>query len=901
MGITERITRRRTKKVTNKPLLILQKFSALTVMFLLSISVFGTDGTNTDKGDVDMSSLSAASDLGPEIPKGTTIWSLGKQDGSSAEFAAQSATVKTAAVNIPSTMVKASTLKSIPSGLNGETNPELKITYQLDKIPANGVIFRVGIMDAYKSVPQMGVFSNQQMSGIIQIAGVSGTESKYSFRKTYELYIPKEQLQIGTNELKLKTVRCLYCTNKEDEYLWWTWDNLSLESLNAPIKEPIHGSYTLTGTMVNHKEFYFEEGAVAHLPYVIKWLGLAYSGNIMRTSCASDVEGSCSKMEEYYKVLKDYNMQAIALHLHTGDIKLKPDGSLPDDAVKKLTDYFNKYGSYFQYYEVDNEPGLFNRSKAVNLAIADWLNKKGKLIAPHLLTVAPGWAYWPKYSEDSCSFQKGNVRQCGDPDGWERDPKQRMELEAVTDLTNGHSYGDSYIQSNGGSFTENLKTFGGAVDGLSKNMLTTEFGTSDSHVDAYQYGASERTSAVFDRIMRGHIGYADMFIQHAAFFPEYSLFKNDFNLRDHDPAKTEIYYTKKNEDSRVSIMRRLGLSYATHGTPLTYNTINKHKLADKLVYVRAVDTSTLKPLAGSNATSNKVLVNFVNFEDTTQTIVASVKMPKKTIYEGERFGNGDTYEEARSYVSGRNASPTLTFTETLAPGEAVQYILEPSSEKQEKAPQGLKAVAQKGLSVKLNWLEAPGASYELLRDEGTDSELKVIASNIGDTQYTDRNLKEGTIYTYAVRATGSKLISNSIKITATGLVPLERSEWKVTSHVNSGGASPRNAIDGDPSTRWDSGRNQISGEFYQIDLGGTHLIEAIDLDSKSSYYDYPRGYTVYVSNDAQNWTQIASGKGTAELTKIQFPKVQARHVKIVQTSRDGNYWSIHELNVYSRD
>lgn len=43
-----------------------------------------------------------------------------------------------------------------------------------------------------------------------------------------------------------------------------------------------------------------------------------------------------------------------------------------------------------------------------------------------------------------------------------------MELEKVTDLTNGHSYGDSYIFSNGGSFTENLKTFTGADNGLGK-------------------------------------------------------------------------------------------------------------------------------------------------------------------------------------------------------------------------------------------------------------------------------------------------------------------------------------------------------------------------------------------------------------------------------------------------
>ncbi|GGF83460.1 hypothetical protein GCM10010912_30720 [Paenibacillus albidus] len=848
-----------------------------------------------------MSEWSAANEAGPEMPEGTLLWKMGEHDGSSREFAEASSSRAKGTLDVTSSSSKTARLQSIPTGLNGATNPELRINYQLDKIPANGVLFRVGIIEAYKSVPQMSVFSNQQLSGIIQIAGVSGTDNDYSFRKTYELYIPKEQLQTGTNELKLQAARGLYSSDKEDQYNWWTWDDLSLEALNAPIKEPIHGSYTLTGTMVNNKQFYFDEGAVSHLPYIMKWLGVAYSGNIMRTSCASDVGRSCSNMEEYYKVLKDYNMQAVALYLYTGDIKLEADGSLPEDAEKKLTDYFEKYSPYFQYYEVDNEPGLFNRSKAVNLAIAEWLKSKGKTIAPHLQTVAPGWAYWPGFKEDTCGNQKGAVRQCGDPDGWERDPDQRLELEKVTDLTNGHSYGESYIFSGGGSFTENLKTFGGATNGLSKKMLTTEFGTSDSHVDAYQYGAKQRTSAVFDRIMRAHVGYADMFVQHAAFFKEFSLFKYGFNLEDHDPAQTEIYYTKEGEDSRVSIMRRLSLAYATHGAPLTYEITNKNDLADKLVYVRAVDTSTLEPLAGTGATSNKVLVNFVNFENTPQTVSVNVTMPKQTVYEGERFGNGDTYEQARSYVTGKKASPVMTFTETLAPGEAVQYILEPSSELKASAPQGLKAAAAKGLTMQLGWLEAPGASYDVLRADGSGGELKVVASKVKSTQFTDRNLQEGEVYTYAVRVTGTTLKSESVQITATGLVPLDRTDWTATSNVNQKGSNPWSAIDGDRRTRWDTGKHQASGEYYQIDLGKAYSIERIDLDSSLSAYDYPRGYEVLVSDDAKNWKRVDSGKGKMEMTTALFDAVKTRYVRILQTGSGGNYWSIQEIQIYSRE
>lgn len=893
--------RTRTKKNTNKPLKLLLKFAALTLLLLLSVSIFGENGTKRAKVEVDMSKLSSANDSGPALPEGTLLWQLGQHDGSAGEFAAAGSSGVEEALSMASSTAKAATLQTVPSGLRGDSNPELRIMYKLDKIPDNGVLFRVSIIDAYKSVPQMSVFSNRQLSGIIQIAGVAGTDSKVTFRKTYELYIPKEQLVAGTNELKLQAARGIYSSDMEDKHNWWTWDDLSLESLNAPVKEPIHGSYTLTGTMVNNKQFYFDEGAVTHLPYIMKWLGIAYSGNVMRTSCASDVGRSCSNMEDYYKVLKDYNTQAVAMYLYTGDIKLKADGSLPEEAEKKLTDYFKQYGPYFQYYEVDNEPGLFNRSKAVNLAVADWLNKKGKTIAPHLQTVAPGWAYWPSYSTDSCGNQKGTTKQCGDPDGWERDPEQRNELEEVTDLTNGHSYGESYIFSNGGSFTENLKTFGEVADGLPKTMLTTEFGTSDTHVDDYRYGASKSTSAVFDRIMRAHIGYADMFVQHAAFFKNFSLFKYGFSLEEHDPAKTEIYYTKEGEDSRVSIMRRLSLAYATHGAPLSYEITNKDDLADKLVYVRAVDTSAIEPLPGSGATSNKVLVNFVNFENTPQTVSVKVNMPKKTVYEGERFGNGDSYEEARSYMSGRTALPALEFTETLAPGEAVQYILQPSSEVADAAPQGFKAAAAKGLSVKLSWLEAHGASYEVLRAEGSGGDLKVIATGVQNTEYTDGKLQEGTLYTYAVRVAGSGVMSEKTQITATGLVPLERGEWKVSSNVNADPSYSLNAIDGDRRTRWDTLKHQASGEYFQIDLGKTHSLEAVELDNTLSPYDYPRGYELYVSDDASNWRRIASGKGKLEKTKIGFSKVNARYVKILQTGSGGNYWSIQELQIYSRE
>lgn len=788
----------------------------------------------------------------------------------------------------------------LSSGMNAAQNAILNLHYTLTKIPDNGVLFHVKINNASKAIPQMAVFSNHQLSGIIQIAGVEGANAASAFHKTYELYIPKEMLSLGANELKLEAIHCLYCSASENKYLWWTWDELSLSGLLAPIQEPIHGSYIQTGTNLNNNQYYYDDAAVMHLPYVMKWLGIAYSGNIMRTGCASNIGKSCAAIQPYYETLKEYNMQAVSFNLFTGNVKLKADGSLSDEAVQILKNYLTEYGSLFQYYEVDNEPGLFNRSKAVDLAVAKWLNKNRAKYAPLLKIVAPGWSYSSTYAAKSCKNQiSGKESRCGDPDGWERDPKQRMELEAITDLTNGHSYGDSYSDEQGGSLVENIKTFNGAVEGLPKPMLNTEFGTSDSHNDNAKYGATQKKSAIFDRIFRAHIGFADMFVQHAAFFPDFSLFKTGFNLENHNPAKTEIYYNQPDSDSRVGVMRRLNLAYATHGKPLTYQLQNKAELADKLLYFRAVDTSKLAALPVTGAVANKILLNFVNFDSTTQEINVKVTMPKAAIYEGERYGKGDTYESSRSYMTGLEAKPDLVVHETLQPGESVQYILEESKDKLPKPPTWVYVTSGKKTTVQLDWLEAEGArGYDLMRAVNPDGPFQAIVKDIAVTSYVDKTTEYNKHYYYAIRVAGGQALSPIVGWKTSELKALDRTNWILSS--NTIGMNYKNAIDDNKHTRWDTGTHQVPNQFIQIDMGQSKPIERISLDSTDSLYDYPKGYELYTSMDGSKWTgPIQSGAGTKLMTEISFPSQQARYVKIIQTGYEGKYWSIHDLQIYA--
>jgi len=874
--------------------LVLPLFAALLIAIILIYSGKLEIGRKTGDNKRDAAAVGAAA---AGKSDGFPVWTLGKPDDSGREFGGNDARLTVIDADAATSPAD---WRAVPGGLNKSVNADFVIRYRLDKIPAYGVLLETKVIDAHKSIPQMAVFSNRQLSGIVQIAGVGGTASAFSYQKTYRLYIPPEQLKAGVNELKLQAIGCLYCSSSEDAYLWWNWDYLSLNRLTQPVDEPIHGRYIASGTSVNANAFYYDEAAVRYLPYVLKWLGIAYSGNIMRTGCATDVKDACSNIKAYYETLGDYNTQAVSFHLHTGNIKLKADGSLPDDAAEKMREYLQNYGDLFQYYEVDNEPGLFNRSKKVNLALAAWLNENIPLLAPHLRTVAPGWAYQPKYAAKTCRNQKAyGDKTCGDPDGWEGDPTQRKELEDVTDLTNGHAYGSSYSDDRGGSFVENMRTFGGASDGLAKPMLNTEYGTSDAHRDVPAYGASPKTSqaAAFDRIMRAHIGYADLFTQHAAFYEGFSLFETGYYLGDRNPAEmVKFSFSPDGGDTRVDVTRRLNLAYATHGRPLTYRVTNAPDLYDKLVYFRAVDTSSLEPLPGSGAASDKILLSFVNFEKTVQTMSVQVTMPESAVYEGERFGAGNTYEEARSYRKDLKAAPELTFKETLGPGEAVQIILTRSDAVRPQAPGWIAATPVNNHAIRVDWSESEGATaYDVLRQDNATGLFRVIARSVRKTHLLDEDTAAGSTYRYFVNVAGTTANSGVAQATATDTPALDRSGWTASADKGKAGS----AIDANPYSRWDTGGNQVPDQTFRLDMKQAATINRIVLDVSRSPYDYPRKYEVYVSLDGIIWSgPVVSGAGAGAVTNISFPPQAGRYVKIVQTARAGNYWSIHDLNVY---
>jgi hypothetical protein len=121
---------------------------------------------------------------------------------------------------------------------------------------------------------------------------------------------------------------------------------------------------------------------------------------------------------------------------------------------------------------------------------------------------------------------------------------------------------------------------------------------------------------------------------------------------------------------------------------------------------------------------------------------------------------------------------------------------------------------------------------------------------------------------------------------------------KATASHDNGNA--HNALDGNRSSRWSTGRPMKPGDWFVLDLGVESTISGLTLDTRNSSNDYPRGYEVYVSFDGGSWGKpILTGKGTRPITEIKFEKpVQTRFVKILQTgSSDSWHWSIHELKL----
>jgi hypothetical protein len=123
--------------------------------------------------------------------------------------------------------------------------------------------------------------------------------------------------------------------------------------------------------------------------------------------------------------------------------------------------------------------------------------------------------------------------------------------------------------------------------------------------------------------------------------------------------------------------------------------------------------------------------------------------------------------------------------------------------------------------------------------------------------------------------------------------------WEAT--ASDGANHAMMAIDGDPSTRWDTGTSQKPGQWFQVDMGESRVVSRVEMDATASANDYPRQYEFSVSNDGQQWETASTRPGCA-ITEIACdPPRTCRYLRITIPEGDthtGGFWSIHELRVF---
>ena len=120
-------------------------------------------------------------------------------------------------------------------------------------------------------------------------------------------------------------------------------------------------------------------------------------------------------------------------------------------------------------------------------------------------------------------------------------------------------------------------------------------------------------------------------------------------------------------------------------------------------------------------------------------------------------------------------------------------------------------------------------------------------------------------------------------------------------------------VDGDPRTRWLSGRPQDGTEWIEVSLASTLPVTGVRmLLTGRSLHDYPRTLAVDVwSSDGRVETVVASsvlpqlGAGlraapARPAIELRWPPRRVRMLRLRQTGHSARwYWSVHELDVLS--
>ena len=208
--------------------------------------------------------------------------------------------------------------------------------------------------------------------------------------------------------------------------------------------------------------------------------------------------------------------------------------------------------------------------------------------------------------------------------------------------------------------------------------------------------------------------------------------------------------------------------------------------------------------------------------------------------------------------------------------------------------------------VSFNQIELPAdgpAAYTVQTSTDGTTWSGTVSTGSGTSSFTNISFASTAARFIRITITGAankwwSIGDISVYNSRAGLLP--RNAGSVSASTTGDGTSASAAWDGRVESRWTTGVPQAAGQWFRVDLGSARTFTAIELNSGSSSGDFPRGYTVQVSNDGSTWgAAVANGSGTSHQTRIATGTQTARYIRVQLTSAwAANWWTVGDVRVY---
>lgn len=235
------------------------------------------------------------------------------------------------------------------------------------------------------------------------------------------------------------------------------------------------------------------------------------------------------------------------------------------------------------------------------------------------------------------------------------------------------------------------------------------------------------------------------------------------------------------------------------------------------------------------------------------------------------------------------------------------------------APTNLVATAVSVSKIDLTWVDNSNneENFKVERSlDGITSWITLSNTSINSNAYSDTGLTDSTKYYYRVSARnpfGNSDYSNiadatTLHVEAGGNLALNRPVAFSSQQMEGGtGDNPAmNAVDGNTTTRWSSGRNAEWPQWIEVDLGS---VKTIDKTEVVCFNDRAYQFKVEIRKDTTDtFTQVVDRTSNtipgAEASPIidVFTSINARYVRITVTGAAGYagpWTSINEFRIFN--